>query len=111
MVLEIIGAAILIAFGILSIYFSISESGSDEQLLIILAIGTASLLFGLWILVTKLTLALLLRKIAGLFFTLVGAFLVFGFPDIKDYQRFELSKAGIFIGIIIFILGIYLLFF
>lgn len=111
MVLDIIIAAVLIAFGILSVYFSIEEGEKDETLLIILAIGAASLFIGLWLLVTKLTLALLLRRLAGLFFTFIGAFLVFGFPDITDYQRKEMSRAGIFIGLIVAVIGIYLLFF
>ncbi len=111
MVFEIIAAAVLIAFGLLSIYFSVNEGASDEKMLAILAIGAAALLLGLWILITKLTLALLLRKLGGLLLTLVGGFLVFGFPEIGDYQRFGMSKAGIFIGIIVLIIGLYYLFF
>lgn len=111
MVLEIIAAAVLIAFGLLSIYFSVSEGEKDETLLLILAIGTAALILGLWLLITKLTLPLLLRKLAGLFLALAGGFLVLGFPDISEYQRFGMSKAGIFLGLIILIIGIYFLFF
>ena len=111
MVFEIIAAAVLIAFGLLSIYFSVSEGASDEKMLAILAIGTAALLLGLWILITKLTLMLLLRKLGGLLLVIVGGFLVFGFPDIGDYQRPGMSKAGIFIGLIILITGLYYLFF
>ena len=111
MVLEIIIAAVLIAFGILSIYFSVSEAGSDDNLLIILGIGTACLLLGIWIIISTITLVVLLKKIAGLLFGFVGFFLVFGFPDIGDYQIPGMSRAGIFIGLIIFVVGIYLLFF
>lgn len=111
MVLEIIAAAVLIAFGILSIYFSVEEGANDQNLMIILGIGALALIAGLWILVTKLTVALLLKRLAGLIFALAGGFLVFGFPDIKDYQRFEMSRAGVFIGLVVLVLGIYFLFF
>lgn len=111
MVLEIIAAAVLIAFGLLSIFFSVSEGEKDETLMIILAIGALSLLAGLWIILTKITLMLLLKRIAGIIFAFVGVFLVFGFPDIQDYQSFNMSKAGIFIGLIILVVGIYFMFF
>lgn len=111
MVFEIIAAAVLVAFGLLSIYFSVNEGVSDEKMLVIIAIGTASLMLGLWILITKLTLALLLRKLGGLLLSLVGGFLVFGFPDIADYQRFGMSRAGIFIGLVLLVIGLYFLFF
>ena len=111
MVWEIILAAILMAFGILSIYLSIEEGISDPKLMLILFIGIACVVAGLWIIIEKLTITLILRKLLGLGLTGFGIFLILGFPDVKDYQRFEMARSAIFIGLIVFILGIYFLLF
>ena len=111
MVWEIILAAILMAFGILSIYLSIEEGISDVKLMMILFIGIACVVAGLWILIETLTIGLILKKLLGLGLAGFGLFLIIGFPDIREYQRFEMARSAIFIGLIVFILGIYFLLF
>ena len=111
MVFEIIVAAVLIAFGMLSIYFSIEENVGDNKLLLILVIGILSVVAGLWLIVVKITLAVILKKIAGLVLTGFGLFMVISFPDITDYQLQTFSFSGVFIGIIVLVIGVYLLLF
>ena len=111
MVLDIIGAAVLMAFGILAVYFSIDSDIRDSKFLLILLIGIAALIAGGWILVTKLTIAVLLTKIAGIILLVLGLFLLVEFPDIMQYQVGGFSKTGVFFGIVFFIVGVWLLIF
>ncbi len=111
MLLEIIIAAILIAFGLLSIYFSIEEGISDNRLILVLVIGILSVVAGLWLLFTKITLAVILTKLAGLILAGFGLFMILSFPDIPDYQYEGLAFSGVFIGIVVFVIGVYFLVF
>src|SRR3989338_2691139 len=112
MVLEIVLAAVLIAFGIASIYFTIESKANDRKMIIVLLIGAAAIIGGAWIILTNVTLFVLLTKLAGLILAGIGVFLIFGFPDIMgEYQRESMSKAGVFFGIIFLIVGAYFLFF
>ena len=112
MVLDIIAAAVLLAFGILSIWFSFESDLNDKNLILVLLVAVAAIIAGGWIIITKLTLALVLTKLAGLVLAGIGLFLIIGFPDVNpDYQRVRMSKAGIFIGLILLIIGAYLLLF
>ncbi len=111
MVLEIIAAAVLIAFGILTIYFTISSDVKDLRLMLIMVIGAVSVILGIWIIISTLTLGVVLKKLAGLVISLFGVFLVIGFPDVAEYQQAGFSKTGIFIGIVLTVIGAYLLFF
>lgn len=112
MVFDIIVAAVLLAFGILAIWLSFESSLDDKNLVLVLLVAIAAIIAGGWIIVTKLTLALVLTKLAGLVLAGIGLFLVIGFPDVNpDYQRVGMSRAGVFIGLILLIIGAYLLFF
>ncbi|MEK6888172.1 MAG: hypothetical protein AABX14_04480 [Candidatus Aenigmatarchaeota archaeon] len=112
MVFDIIVAAVLLAFGILSIWLSFESDLNDKNLILVLLVAIAAIIAGGWIIITKLTLALVLTKLAGLVLAGIGLFLIIGFPDVNpDYQRVGMSKAGIFIGLILIIIGAYLLFF
>ncbi len=110
MVFELIIASVLIAFGIYTIYRSIDEGISDQKIAFILLVGIVAIIFGLWLLLVTYTLAVLLKKLAGLIISLIGLFLVVGFPDIKIYQH-GFGITGIFIGLIVLIFGILLLIF
>lgn len=111
MVLDVIGAAILIAFGVFIIFFSVDSDASDAKLLLILFIGIVSIFAGGWLILSKISFGLILRKLAGLVLGFIGAFLLIGFPDIQDYQRRGFGITGIFIGLILAIVGFYLLLF
>ena len=112
MVLEIVLAAVLIAFGVISILFSINDDVGDKKLVGIMLIGIAAIVGGGWIILTHVTLWILLAKLAGLILAGLGLFLIIGFPDVEpDYQLRGMSNAGVFIGVILLIVGAYLLFF
>lgn len=112
MVLEIILAAVLVAFGVISILFSLNEDVGDKQLIAVLLIGIAAIVGGAWIILTHITLWILLAKLAGLILAGLGMFLIIGFPDVEpDYQLRGMSNFGVFIGVILLIVGAYLLFF
>jgi len=111
MVLDIIAGAVLLAFGIVSVYFTIESGEKESRFLIIFLLGIAAIIGGGWILITRITIPVLLTKAAGLILAVIGFFLVFQFPDITDYQPKGFGKAGVLLGAILLILGIYLLFF
>ena len=111
MVFEIIIAAVLIAFGIMTIYFSIEEGMGDAKLMGIFILGLLSVGAGIFVLVKTLTLIVILKKIAGLALGAAGLFFIVGFPDTIEHQRLGMSKAGVFIGIVLLVLGVWLLFF
>ncbi|MBI4014767.1 MAG: hypothetical protein HY365_02330 [Candidatus Aenigmarchaeota archaeon] len=109
MVLEFIVAAVLLAFGFMSVYFSIEQRLADRNLMLFLLGGILCMAIGGWIVLSKITVGFLLKKIAGILLTAVGAFLVIGFPDVTDYQKEGMTKLGIFIGLVLGFLGVWLL--
>lgn len=111
MVLEIIGASVMIAFGVLAIFFSIDSGVNDMKMFIIMIIGLMLMIGGGWIIVTSISLAVLLAKIAGILLIALGFFMLTGFPDLYEYQTREMTKAGVFLGVIFFVVGFYLLLF
>ncbi|MBI2972021.1 MAG: hypothetical protein HYY37_06375 [Candidatus Aenigmarchaeota archaeon] len=111
MVLDILAAAILIAVGVMAIYFSIESGLKDMELTIVIFLGIMAVAIGGWIILSKLTLFLVLQKLAGLILVGVGLFLVIGFPDLVEYQAFGMSRAGALIGLVLLIFGIFLLLF
>ncbi len=111
MVLEIAGASILVAFGLLVIYWCVEEKFDDKRIMMIFLIGLAAVVAGGWIIFSRITLATLLTKIAGIILALVGLFLITGFPDVEDYQPMGMSKVGVLAGLAMLIFGIYLIFF
>ncbi len=111
MVLEVLGAAVMIAFGFLALYFSAEEGIGDSRMLMILFIGAILIVGGGWIILTRISIAVLLAKIAGIIFCFMGFFLIWGFPDTSDYQNHSMSRAGVFLGLLLFIFGFYLLIF
>ncbi len=111
MVLDIIAAAIAIAFGFIAIYFGIENKETDQQFLVVLIVGAILVIGGGWYILSTITLWVLLKKLAGFIIGAVGVFLMFGFHDAPDYQPGEFAMTALFIGIILTIVGIYLLFF
>lgn len=109
MVLEFLAAAVLMAFGVMCVYFSIEQRLADKNLLIFLLVGILCISVGGWIVISKLTVGFLLKKILGIILTALGAFLVIGFPDVTDYQKEGMTKLGIFIGLVLGFLGVWLL--
>lgn len=109
MVLEFIAGAVLLAFGILAIYFSIEQGIKDKQLAGMMLLGILSIFIGGWIFLSQITLGFIIKKIVGILLTAVGVFLVMGFPDVTDYQPKGMGKAGIFLGIVLGLLGLWAL--
>ena len=109
--IDIIVSAILITFGLLSIYFSIENGISDPRLMLILVVGIVAVLAGSWILISTISIGVILQKIGALFMVGLGLFLVIGFPGVSEYQSPKIGKAGAFIGLIILIIGAYFLLF
>jgi len=108
---DVIAGAVLLAFGLLVIYFSTEALKSDEKYFLALLVGIICIVAGGWIILTHVTLALILKRLAGLILTGVGVFIITGFPDVTpDYQPKEMSRAGLLIGLILLIVGLYLLF-
>jgi len=109
--IEIIVAAILIAIGIIAVFFSAESEKKDEKLLIVMIIGGISIVAGIWLIISTVGIFVIIKKIAGLLLLVFGGFMVLKFPDIDVYQPSGYAMTGIFIGIICAIIGIYLLIF
>jgi len=54
---------------------------------------------------------MIINKIIGLAFIILGFWIVKYFPDIMSYQRKEMTLTGILIGIVLLLVGIGLLIF
>jgi len=108
MVFDILGGSLLLAVGILAIYFSVESKVQDTEFLVMFLLGFVAAIAGGWILITRLTIAVILTKLAGLILIIIGVFLTFEFPDIDQYQRAAMSKTGILLGLFLLIFGIYL---
>ncbi len=111
MLLEVLIGAALVAFGIMTIYFTIDQGVSDQKLMAILILGLLCTGAGIYVLVKELTLIGILKKISGFILAAAGLFFVLGFPDITTYQREGMGRAGIFLGIFLIIIGLWLLLF
>ncbi len=111
MVLELIAASVLLAFGIVAIYFSFEEAKNDKTMSVVLIVGVLAIIAGGWLFISQLSIAVVLRKIAGLVLAVIGGFLVFGYPGSSDYQKSGFAVTGIFIGMVVLIFGLFLLFF
>lgn len=111
MALDILLAGVLIAFGIMTVYFTIEQRISDQKLMAIFVLGLLCVGAGLYVLIKTVTLVVILRKLAGVAVAAVGLFFVVGFPDVRQYQRQDMSRTGAFIGIVMLVIGIWLLFF
>jgi len=48
----------------------------------------------------------MLYKIIGVLFLIIGAWIVIYFPEKGDYQHEAMTKAGVWLGIVFFILGL-----
>lgn len=111
-IIDVIVSAIMIAFGIFSLYFLGEIKMSDTKATMMLIVSVALILAGGWLFISSVGVFLLLQKIAGLVLLGVGIFMLVGFPGtMGEYQPEGMAKAGILIGIILLIIGAYLLFF
>ncbi|MFH1420481.1 MAG: hypothetical protein ABIG30_00775 [Candidatus Aenigmatarchaeota archaeon] len=110
-IIDVIISAILIAFGVLVIFFLSDKSMNDRKATGVLVIAVLAVLAGAWLIISSIGVFILLQKIAGLVIAGIGVFLIAGFPGVLDYQLGSMAKTGIFIGIILLVVGLYLLFF
>jgi hypothetical protein len=111
MVLDIIGGSVLLAFGIIIIFQTVESDNTEKDFLVHFLIGLAALIAGGWIIFTRIGIALLLIKLAGLIIAAVGFFLTIQFPTTEDYQKRSMSLTGVLMGIFMIIFGVYLLIF
>ena len=110
--IDVIVSAVLIAFGVLTILFMSEVKLNDTKATALLIASVVAIVLGGWIFVTSIGVFVILQKIAGLILLAVGVFMVLGFPGVvEEYQTAGMAKTGIFIGIVLLIIGAYLLFF
>lgn len=108
--IEVIIATILITFGFFSLYYLAKGDANETQALAVLLIGLLSIIVGGWIIFTNLQ-EVIWIKVRGIISIIVGLFLLIKFPDVSQYQKEGFSLIGIFIGLVLLILGIYWLIF
>lgn len=78
-----------------------------------LLVGLALILGGGWLLFRDISLEAIRNKLIGLVLFAAGFFFVFHFPDITGlrHQPERMSRFGIFLGLFLLILGLYMLLF
>ncbi len=109
--IDIIVAAIFITFGVIVLSRIPEADYGDQNTLIVLIVGIGCILGGIWIILTAIgAILFMLTKIFGLLLISIGIFLFGFFPGIKNYQGQGMSNVGIFIGMILAIIGFYILF-
>ena len=111
-IIDVIVAAILVAFGVLTIFFMSETKMNDTKATAMLIISVVLILIGGWLFISSVGIFFIIQKIIGLILLGVGIFMIVGFPGtMGEYQPKGMAKTGIFIGIILIIIGAYLLFF
>jgi hypothetical protein len=108
--IEIIIAALLIVFGFFILY-RLDRGISDKEVLLIIILGFLSIASGAWIIIRGIGLWTIIKKLIGLCLLGIGGFLTISFPDVTDYQPEGFGLTGIFIGLVMLVLGIYLILF
>lgn len=107
MVFDALAGSVILALGIFLVYRGVNDA-TGRDFAIMMLLGLAGVIGGLWILISKLTLAVVLVKLAGIIMAAIGGFLVIEFPDVDQYQREGMSVTGIVIGLVLLIFGLYL---
>ncbi len=109
--IDILIAAVLIAFGVLVLWRVPESQFGDQQTIIVLIIGALCVVAGGWIIIAKAGAAMfVLAKLLGLILMGAGVFLVGLFPGLGGMQREGMTTAGAFIGFVLLIVGFYILF-
>lgn len=107
MIFDVIGI-FLIALGIFGLHQAIERGKEDKETIILIVISLIILLVGGAIIISKIGFEAIIRKFLGIFCILFGAFLFGIFPG-AGYTPPGFKYVGIFFGLLIFVIGIYLL--
>lgn len=120
---EAIMGAILVAFGIFVLFslgnpqLSLKHFVGPKGMYLSLLIGLAAFLGGGWLILKTIPIEVLKMKLVGLVLFGFGFFLLFHFPGITGFSVFmrhqpiSMSRTGMLLGLILFIIGLYLLIF
>lgn len=109
-IIFIIIAAILIAFGFFFVYHLDRDIGEKYANMVLIG-GLVLIGLGGFILVKVLTWPVLKIKLIGLVVMLAGYWLVTKFPDVTDYQQEGLGWTAVIMGVVLMIIGGYVLLF
>lgn len=104
-------SAILIGVGLFIAFLIEKLKESDKRMYLALFASIILIVAGGWMLYNSVSAELLRRRFWGLLITLFGAYMIFGFPSTSEYQTKEFGYAGILIGLVSLIGGVYLLLF
>jgi len=110
MLSQIVGS-VLIAVGIFAIYLLGKSKKNDRDAFILIVLGLVFMGAGGWLLISHIAPMVLLKKFFGIIFVLMGGFLTLKFPAISKYQPGEFTSLGILIGLVLLILGVYMIMF
>ena len=108
MILEIIGI-LLMAFGFYVLHQAIEKGREDRDVFLLLIVSIITISFGGIIFIKSIEFGLLIKRLVGLLSLLFGIFLVTIFPG-TGYTYRGFKNLGIFLGLIISLFGVYLLF-
>ncbi len=110
MINEIIGA-ILVAVGIFIIYKLAESSKKDKEALSIGVLGLILIIGGGYVLLGSIKLYVLVKKIVGILFILLGGFFTFKFPSTTSYGIREFMNVAVLLGLFFIILGVWFVMF
>lgn len=109
--LELLGASILMAFGLLVLFMLFNAKIGNKQTIPVLIIGLLAFFGGGFIVVSVVGLMVLIKKMVALIIFAVGIFMVIGFPSNQSEQKRGFSHFGIFLGLFFLFLGLFFLLF
>ena len=103
----------IILFGMaLYILYMLHKNKYDQlKTSILLFVSLSALFLASYLMFNNFSIELLKRRVTGLILFIIGFWLTFIFPSDQEHQPTEMAHFAIFIGLMIFIGGIWMMFF
>jgi uncharacterized membrane protein HdeD (DUF308 family) len=106
----VILAAILIAVGVFLLY-NLDRDIADNKLLKIVLPGIVLIVLGMYLLFGNIPVEVIKKKVWGIVLSAAGFWTAFRFPDNMDHQPEAFGWTAFIFGIMLMIVGIFLVFF
>ncbi|MCK5322105.1 MAG: hypothetical protein KAJ47_02480 [Candidatus Aenigmarchaeota archaeon] len=114
--INIVIGSIIMGIGLVSVIMMFSVKGgsgkdNNEAISKKLLFAFVMIVIGGFLLFSEIAPEIIKRKLLGLVITATGYFLAFKYQFVSDYQRDDFAITGAIVGIIMFLIGLYLLLF
>lgn len=103
--------AVLVGLGLFLLIKTIEMGKGDKETIIYFFISLGLIIGGCYGLISVISIDVLMKKIGGILSTLIGFFLLFKFPGREGYGVEEFVNLGMLIGLVLLVIGIWLILF